>query len=373
MDLRSPGPGMDDRPAARIGPIDETPREWLARRYLPLAWLALTTAVVIHTRLGGAVEWQADAAFLAVNIMGYMLKRAGSRHVVALHMLGLFPLILWYSGAPGGIPDLLDSGVMIFGSLLVLPNIILVSMYGLRAAAVSTGLGLFGMVVLAATASEFAVGAFLVTVSSLIGGVFFHRLVLALEESQAMLAEAAYVDPMTGIGNRRAFAMDFERRANHPVGMVLTLWDLDGLKNINDQEGHAAGDRYLMDFVAALSGACGSACRVYRLGGDEFAGLHAGVEPEELVTAVRDRFESVSVGYVVAAGRTLDDAMAEADRLLYENKAARHPEPEPAPAPTAGLARKRGPAAAEPPLQIIIGDQPFLDSSNISEISFTRS
>ncbi len=372
MDLRSPGPGIVDGRTARVGPVDESPREWLTRRYLPLAWMALGAAVVIHTPVGGPVDWLADAGFLAVNLMGLMLKRADSRHLVALHMLGLFPLIWWYSSAPGGIPDLVGGGVIVFGSLLVLPNIIFVSLYGLRAAATSTLIGVLAVLLMAPTVSEFAMGSFLVIVSGLVGGVFFHRLVLALEESQAMLAEAAYVDPMTGIGNRRAFAEAYQRRANHPVGVILTLWDVDGLKKINDEDGHAAGDRYLLDFVAALSEACGAACRVYRIGGDEFAGLHAGVEPEVLIAEVRKRFDSVSVGCVDAAGRSLDDAMMKADRLVYEDKASRIPAPLPETEPTAGLARRRG-GPTEPPLQVVVSDQPFFDSWNMSEISFTRS
>jgi GAF domain-containing protein len=67
------------------------------------------------------------------------------------------------------------------------------------------------------------------------------------------LERAALTDPLTGLGNRRALAADFERfsalarRRVEPL--LLSLWDVDGLKRINDSLGHAAGDAHLLAFV----------------------------------------------------------------------------------------------------------------------------
>ncbi len=311
--------GQDRAARHGIGATGLTPREWMSQRYMPLAWLSLATTALIHVGFGGPVEFRVDVFFLLINLGGEALRRLRSHHLVVLHMFALFPLILWYSGAPGSIPDQLGAHVVIFAAILMLPNIILVSLYGLRAALLSTAVGVFGVLTLAPTPEELATGVFLVAVSGLIGGVFFHRLIVALEETQQALAQAAYLDPLTGLGNRRAFAADYARLG----GEVLTVWDVDGLKEVNDRLGHAAGDRFLLEFVAAFEAACGPSCRLYRLGGDEFAGVHPRLDSAALASTVRRRFPKVSYGSVEIVGRPMHEAMAEADALLYRDKYTR--------------------------------------------------
>ncbi len=291
------------------------PRTWMAERYLPLAWASLASTFAIHLAIGGVAEFQADAAFLILNVIGAYLYLRRSRTYVLIHLFGIYTLILWYSLAPGGIPQQLGVSAIVFSAIMVLPNIVLVSLYGLRAAVVSSALGVLGVTLLAPSTQEMATGLFLVVVSALVGGLFFHRLITALEASEAALARAALLDPLTGFGNRRALASDFY---GDPA-FVLSLWDLDGLKSINDRFGHARGDQYILDFVQALVRAGGAGCRFYRIGGDEFVGLHdRGVG--ELAERVRSDFAHVSVGWVHVTGKTLERALAEADRRLYRNK-----------------------------------------------------
>ncbi len=291
------------------------PRSWLAERYLPLAWTSLAITFVIHLGIGGPDEFRADAAFLALNLIGTFLHRRQSNRYVQIHLLGIYTLILWYSLAPGAIPQQLGISPMMFASILVVPNIILVSLYGLKAAVLSTALGVLGVVLLGPSTEELATGLFLVTVSALVGGLFFNRLITALEASEAALARAALIDPLTGFGNRRALDLDFYENG----AFLLSLWDLDGLKAINDEFGHARGDAYILEFVHALTQAAGTGCRLYRIGGDEFVGLHdRGMG--DLAERVRNAFAHVSVGWVHVAGKTLERALAEADRRLYRDK-----------------------------------------------------
>ncbi|NND13883.1 MAG: GGDEF domain-containing protein [Acidimicrobiia bacterium] len=312
---------MDHNPLAvsrNEGSRSADPRSWLAERYLPLAWTSLAITFLIHLGLGGPDEFRADAAFLVLNLIATYLYRQKSNRYVLIHLLGIYTLILWYSLAPDAIPQQLGMSAILFASIVVLPNIVLVSLYGLRAAMVSTGLGVLGVMLLGPSTEELATGLFLVTVSALVGGLFFNRLISALEASEAALARAALTDPLTGFGNRRALALDFyEDRA-----FVLSLWDLDGLKAINDEFGHARGDEYILEFVHALSQAAGGGCRFYRIGGDEFVGLHdRGVG--ELAERVRAVFAHVSAGWVHVAGKTLERTLAEADERLYRNKRER--------------------------------------------------
>ena len=91
------------------------------------------------------------------------------------------------------------------------------------------------------------------------------------------LEHAALKDMLTGLGNRRAFEQDLERelersrRSEDPVGVLMV--DLDGLKQINDREGHERGDALLVTFAGTLSSSLRTEDRVYRLGGDEYAAI----------------------------------------------------------------------------------------------------
>lgn len=96
----------------------------------------------------------------------------------------------------------------------------------------------------------------------------------ATEEVLHRLERASRTDALTGVGNRRAFdetlsaALSAAARQGHQVTVVAV--DLDGLKRINDTEGHAAGDAALLDIVRAFYSALRDEDTVFRVGGDEF-------------------------------------------------------------------------------------------------------
>ncbi|MEM9193865.1 MAG: GGDEF domain-containing protein [Myxococcota bacterium] len=156
------------------------------------------------------------------------------------------------------------------------------------------------------------------------------------------LRHLAGTDSLTQVPNRRSFEAALEReisRHNRSAsGLAVITLDLDGLKDINDRHGHAAGD----EAICAVARACESRLRgsdlLARLGGDEFAVLlpMADRTTAELVahrmraaveaTQVRGQNLRVSIG-IAAAGKfstRAGDLLAEADRELYEEKAARH-------------------------------------------------
>ncbi len=82
-------------------------------------------------------------------------------------------------------------------------------------------------------------------------------------------------DPLTGLGNRRAFHEHLdhalEQGARREGELTLILFDLDKLKEINDSEGHLVGDRALRDLARLTLGVMRAGEEVFRLGGDEFA------------------------------------------------------------------------------------------------------
>lgn len=92
------------------------------------------------------------------------------------------------------------------------------------------------------------------------------------------LKHLAESDALTGLANRRAFAAKFEALVegnSMERGIVLTMIDLDGFKQANDQHGHQAGDAILVEVARRLQKICANPSCIARLGGDEFAILSA--------------------------------------------------------------------------------------------------
>lgn len=92
-----------------------------------------------------------------------------------------------------------------------------------------------------------------------------------------LLEALSITDPLTGLANRRrlvsAFADERNRADRYGTPLSLLLIDLDFLKQINDQRGHAAGDRALMLVADGLRRSCRITDLPARTGGDEFAVL----------------------------------------------------------------------------------------------------
>jgi diguanylate cyclase (GGDEF)-like protein len=149
--------------------------------------------------------------------------------------------------------------------------------------------------------------------------------------------EQAHLDSLTGAQRRdlgrKTLQREIERsrRTNEPF--ALAFIDVDGLKELNDREGHAAGDTLLQAVVSALRTALRSYDPIVRLGGDEFL---CGFTNTDLETA-RRRVEqiragladgsptaSVSVGIAMLGERdTLEMLIARADADMYSRKERR--------------------------------------------------
>jgi diguanylate cyclase (GGDEF)-like protein len=117
---------------------------------------------------------------------------------------------------------------------------------------------------------------------------------LAQVQHLERVAWLAYTDPLTGLANRRAIddrldgAMDRHRADGTVVGLVMV--DVNGLKRINDDRGHEAGDRALVHFAGLLSAAAGllPGSLAGRTGGDEFCVIVEGRSSQETVRMAED-------------------------------------------------------------------------------------
>jgi diguanylate cyclase (GGDEF)-like protein len=153
--------------------------------------------------------------------------------------------------------------------------------------------------------------------------------VLRIQHEQA--ARAAALDALTGIANRGAFDRAVRHAQSRPADLVTVLLvDTDKFKQINDTDGHAAGDAALRAIAAALTGQLGENDLLARLGGDEFAALLPGTGAAEarliaarMVEAVRripDCPATVSIGVASARAGDLPDALRRADQAMYRAK-----------------------------------------------------
>ncbi len=147
----------------------------------------------------------------------------------------------------------------------------------------------------------------------------------------------AHLDPLTGLGNRRAFKRYLDELLSsdeHRVALILV--DIDRFKAVNDTFGHLVGDEALQRLGSVLRGLVRGGDLAARLGGDEFLLLLRGTGPEvaaERAGSVIDALSqsrraspggpppfAVSVGVASGDPSSLDQLMAEADRALYEAK-----------------------------------------------------
>jgi diguanylate cyclase (GGDEF)-like protein len=165
---------------------------------------------------------------------------------------------------------------------------------------------------------------------SLALALWVYRLVRREQKANAQhleeLEHLSLTDPLTGLGNRRAFERDLPvtlKRA-HRTGEPVTLLfiDVDHLKQLNDRYGHAAGDETLR----VLGGVLRSSIRLgtdtaYRAGGDEFLMVLAGDRNAGNAVAARvsAAFQERSAhGSRISAGVVLWDGDASAAMLLRE-------------------------------------------------------
>jgi len=144
-------------------------------------------------------------------------------------------------------------------------------------------------------------------------------------------------DKPTGLYNRNFFEEEMERLQSgrfDPVGIVVC--DVDGLKLVNDNLGHQAGDELLAAVANVLGRSFRSSDVIARIGGDEFAVLLPQCTLEAVEAAcqrLRDHVDayrhstppvpiSLSIGWAVKtqAAENMEDVFREADNRMYREK-----------------------------------------------------
>ena len=158
------------------------------------------------------------------------------------------------------------------------------------------------------------------------------------EQEHAAVLQMANQDALTGVKSKHAY-MQVEKELNRLIEegseypFAVVFCDVNGLKEVNDSQGHKAGDEHIRT-------ACGIICKVFkhspvfRIGGDEFTAVLRGSDFEsryELMNemALKNKENSRSGRVTIAVGmadyragidKSVGDVFVRADKLMYENK-----------------------------------------------------
>ncbi|HEY7724790.1 MAG TPA: GGDEF domain-containing protein [Anaeromyxobacteraceae bacterium] len=151
----------------------------------------------------------------------------------------------------------------------------------------------------------------------------------------------ARTDPLTLVANRRAFeeaaAVELERSRRTGRPLTVAYVDVDDFKLVNDAQGHARGDAFLVTTAATLRGATRAVDVVARLGGDEFGLLLVDTDAataEPLLQRLRTTLGatlgqngwtatfSIGAACFTQPARSVDEMMGRADQLMYDAKRA---------------------------------------------------
>ena len=171
-------------------------------------------------------------------------------------------------------------------------------------------------------------------------GVF--RDVTERRQLEEQLARMARRDPLTGVLNRYALEELLEREANrserydHSIGFLLI--DVNRFKEINDRFGHVMGDKVLQAVAIVIQNSVRVSDIVVRYGGDEFLVIlpetngETDLVKDRILAEVAQRNKTNpllefpvtlaigSVHWSSQSGRAIEEVLAEADRLMYQDK-----------------------------------------------------
>jgi diguanylate cyclase (GGDEF)-like protein len=173
-----------------------------------------------------------------------------------------------------------------------------------------------------------------------LGCVVVARDVTELERLRAELTEQAARDHLTGLYNRRHLTSVLDRAARAAGdGLAVVMLDVDHFKSVNDQYGHAVGDRLLADLAGELVRSCGAGTTVARYGGEEFVVVLPGADLEAAMSHAQQWRQrcamlvldtdygplrcTISAGVArFLPGMTVEGLLRAADEALYAAKAA---------------------------------------------------
>jgi len=162
-----------------------------------------------------------------------------------------------------------------------------------------------------------------------------------LKDAKEKVMQLALYDGLTGLPNRRLFSRELKKLFRSSVmdsPSVVMLFDLDGFKSINDAQGHAVGDKLLIEVANRLEQNLPEDSVVARLGGDEFAMLINEVKDVDQINTIAQNFlkviskpyliegteikisTSIGLSWLPKDGRLPDTILKNADLAMHQAK-----------------------------------------------------
>ncbi len=171
--------------------------------------------------------------------------------------------------------------------------------------------------------------------------IYTTRVIEEEKKNEEILVKKTMLDELTGLYNRRAYEEDILKYSEAPLeeDFVYASIDVNGLKIVNDEIGHAAGDELIKGAADCMIRAFGNYGKTYRTGGDEFVSIFWANDTQ--LEGIRDELEnitenwagelvsslSLSVGYVTkreCEEETILDIAKIADKRMYQAKTAHY-------------------------------------------------
>lgn len=186
--------------------------------------------------------------------------------------------------------------------------------------------------------SYVSVGALMFVVALLVDFIMEMRRKLYKSAETQFLEKIAYEDVLTGLSTRRKCEEVFGEIDKRKYEYIIFQFDLNNLKNTNDDFGHEAGDDMIVRFSNMLRKTFNAGETLGRMGGDEFIAIVTdsyGYDAEQKIEALKSLIEqdnadqevkvSVSLGYCYSSelkGPKAMDVYKEADKRMYKDKEA---------------------------------------------------
>lgn len=312
-------------------PLRQAPHAQLQRYSLLLMAAVPILAVLLQIVLGDTHNLSYGLILVGIVVMAQTLSQGPTPLGPLLLLLFLPPFLVGFN-RPVQVESLFSSGFTAYSALLVLPTVLAAVSLGVRGVLLFALYGLiigglcFNLMPLEGMAIVWS------TVTALVAGGMLAWLLNFTEQALQRMACSALTDPLTQLGNRRAFeAALLQAWQAGPERVGLAFVDLDGLKAVNDQQGHDVGDALIQALARAVQAQLQEGQTVFRLAGDEFVVLctHGDLsrvwhQIRDAVTQVRQHgFPDMDVSVGLSSGTTAGSIaalMQRADSRMYAEK-----------------------------------------------------
>lgn len=178
------------------------------------------------------------------------------------------------------------------------------------------------------------------TEEEIIGAIESFRDISDQKVEEEQLKYISFHDPLTGLYNRTYYEAEINRLRKEGKSVGLMICDVDGLKSVNDLEGHQAGDQLLVRAARLLKNSITEDETLARIGGDEFVVIFPDADlskiktvKQAIQTAIKEynrehheNIMNISIGYDIGEKEMNDYKMVftNADNHMYHDKLSRN-------------------------------------------------